>query len=190
MKLSKIKQELCNGKKIEELVEVKSFISLATKKALVDNILNACLDYDENGLLKCDFISKELSYNLNLLNFYTDIELDGEDIAEDYDYLDKERIFHFIRDNIPELYVIEYLLGNELEQKLELENNISAVVNRNLVRFIDVVEKNTSPKNIKSIIKAASKAFKDLDIDKLNFVSDAIKLNNGLSPATKKSVKK
>ena len=169
------------NKALKDIINVASYLSIVEKKVLIDDIVEDCIKYDDNGLAKVDFVNKIIAFDFGLLR-YTDIELEEDNITEQYDELQQLGVFNYVQQEIgKELYVLEYLLEDEIKQKLELENSIQSVLNKNLGRFVDTVDNHMSPKNIKSIIKAASKAFKDLDMGKLNFVSDFTKFNNGVS---------
>ena len=97
--LSKIDKTNIN---LNELIKVKSFISSIEKKLLLDNIINGCIETDENQIMKIDYFNKILVKDISIIANYTDLEFSDDDSIAEYDYLIQNGIFDYIIKNINE----------------------------------------------------------------------------------------
>ena len=86
MKVIEIKEALKEGNILDDLIQIKPYLSFAEKKILCDKIIEGSL-YEENGMLLCNYYDKKLFIEISIINNYTDIELDEENIVGDYDIL-------------------------------------------------------------------------------------------------------
>ena len=125
MKVSEIKKLLKEGKQIKDLsIEVKPYVSILKKQAMIEKIIEGCIDYNDAQLAFCNFINKQIAFDLSILLNYTNIKT-GKNIISDYDFLQENGIFDYIYEkiNIKDLNLIQTLLDNEIKQKLDLENS-------------------------------------------------------------------
>lgn len=70
---------------VKKHIEVKEYIGIKYKKQLVEDIVDACIIY-EDGVFKFDDIEKYIVFVMKTIDAYTNIDL-SEDIEEDYDML-------------------------------------------------------------------------------------------------------
>lgn len=71
--------------RLKKTLEVKKYIGIKDKKQLVDDIVNACIIY-EDGVFKFNDIDKYIIFTMMTIEAYTNIEL-SDDIENDYDLL-------------------------------------------------------------------------------------------------------
>lgn len=64
-----------------------------------------------------------------------------------------------------------YMIQNEINN----HNSIAGVINRQLTKFINIIDKNTSPRAMKSILKEVQK----LDLDKMPMIKQLVEMLNG-----------
>jgi len=62
-----------------------------------------------------------------------------------------------------------------IQNEINTHNSIAGVINRQLTKFINIIDKNTSPKAMKSILKEAQK----LDLDKMHMIKQLVETLNG-----------
>lgn len=87
--VSNSKNKMLKSAQLEELIaktlEVKKYLGIKRKKALVESIVNECILY-EDGILKFDDIDKYLCFTMRVIEAYTNLEL-SVDFEDDYDIL-------------------------------------------------------------------------------------------------------
>jgi ACT domain-containing protein len=70
---------------IAKAIEVKKYLNIKEKRALIEDIVNSCILY-EDGMYKFDDINKYVVFTMKTIAAYTNIEL-STDIEDDYDDL-------------------------------------------------------------------------------------------------------
>jgi hypothetical protein len=180
MKVSEIKELYGQGKsqEVAEQIQIKKYISVGEKSLFIKNIIEQSLSENENGMSVCDYIQKNIAWDMNILLFYTDIELDGEDVVSDYDFLVESGVMKVIKDIIPESekYLLSDILYEEINQKINISNSIESIVLKGVTKLVEVIDKNTNPKQLKNLIKEAGKQFKDFDPSKLSQIQEMLKV--------------
>ena len=87
--VSNNKNKMLKGIQLEELIaktlEVKKYLGIKQKRALVDSIVDECILY-EDGIFKFDDIDKYLCFTMRVIEAYTNLEL-SVDFEDDYDML-------------------------------------------------------------------------------------------------------
>lgn len=154
---------------IPSLLNIKNYLSYVDKKIICEYIVERSLDIDNDGLVYCDYFIKEIAFNVEVLRKYANLEFNNEHLIEEYDELVKLGIINIIKMclNPSELKFIETMIDKEIEQRIKIENSLSKVMSKTLNRFIDMVDKNTNPKELRKLSKSL---LKDLN----NFNWDAI----------------
>jgi hypothetical protein len=96
--VEKNRTKMLKAEQLQELLkktlEVKKYIGIKNKKQLIDDIVNACVIY-ENGVFKFNDIDKYISFTMKTIETYTNLEL-SSDIEEDYDILCRLGILELI----------------------------------------------------------------------------------------------
>jgi len=160
---------------------IKNYLSLTEKKLLIEKILDICIIEEE--IKKVDFVLKYFAYEYMLVNFYTNIEVESEDIVEIYDELKENNIIDIIIKNLPEpeLKFINNTLEKEIEQIQLVDNSLASVVSKQLSKL---VEKLPNSDEINKMIPKLSKQINKISPDSFKLLTDAI----GWSKGDKKKV--
>lgn len=184
MKVSEIKKLLKEGKQIEDLqkelqtqINIKSYLSIAQKKLIVESVIKDSLKINDTGLLICDFINKKIAFDLAILTNYTNIKLSKKSV-DDYDFLQEYGIFDIIYNNINprELDLITSILENEIKQKIKIENSFE----RTMLRIFNTIsEKMPEAEQIQSFLKSIVKDINDLDWDKVPMLKQMFDVSQG-----------
>lgn len=174
--------------KFEDL-ELKQYNSLLVKENMINKI-KAVSFTEENGITKIDFITKELftvliiflEYTNKNINLYVKNENDEEvlDVKlafELYDYIVSEGIFDDLVNKINDISSLFNMLNQEIEQELKIKNSIEGILAKTLNRAIDVLEKNTNPKEMKKILTQLNKT----DLSKLPMLQKIVDVVQGNS---------
>ena len=92
------KNKMLKGMQFVELLsktlEVKKYIGIKEKRALIDDIINDCILY-EDGIYKFDDIDKYIAFTMKTIAAYTNLEL-SDDIENDYDALCEAKLLNAI----------------------------------------------------------------------------------------------
>lgn len=79
---------------LKKKLEVKEYISIKSKKNLVDDIVNECILY-EDGIFKFNDIEKYICFTMRVIEAYTNLEL-SSDLEEEYDLLCESKLLESI----------------------------------------------------------------------------------------------
>ena len=79
---------------LKKKLDVKEYMSIKEKKALVDNIVNECILY-EDCIFKFDDIDKYICFTMRVIEAYTNIEL-SDDLEEEYDLLCESKLLESV----------------------------------------------------------------------------------------------
>lgn len=160
------KNKILKGDQLKDLIaktlEVKDYIGIKEKKALVDNIVNSCILY-EDGVFKFDDIDKYICFTMKTIEAYTNIEL-SDDIEEDYDALCQAKMLNV---------VVETFVNEYENVKLLLQMKCDYILSNNCIeaqfgKFLStIVDKADELSNVLSE-KVASFDFDNLPIDMKN----------------------
>lgn len=109
-------------------IAVKDYIGIKEKKALIDDIVNSCILYDD-GVFKFNEIDKYIYFTMKTIAAYTNIEL-SDDIEEDYDLLCRAKLLDMIIQSFKKEYDdVSVLLQMQCEYVLN-KNNLESQVGR------------------------------------------------------------
>ena len=133
--MSKNKTKLPKPEQVQAFLkrelEVKEYLSIKDKKALVQDIVNECILYDD-GVFKFDEIEKYMVFTMKTIEAYTNLEL-SDDIEDDYDMLCAAKLLN---------PVIETFNGEYENVKLLLQMKTDYILSGNTIeaqlgRFLD-----------------------------------------------------
>ena len=148
---------------IKKTIEVKEYLGIKQKKALVDSIVDECIFY-EDGVFKFDEIEKYICFTMRTVAAYTNLEL-SDDIEEDYDTLCREKILEVVIATFkPEYDEVSILLQMKCDFVLN-NNGIEAQVGRFLS---DLSEK------IDDFASVMENVFANIDFSKLPINKDQV----------------
>jgi hypothetical protein len=155
---------------------IKNYLSLTEKKILIEKILDICVIEEE--IKRIDFALKQFAYEYMLINLYTNIQIEAEDIIEIYDELKENNVIDTILKKIPESEkeFIDYVLQNEIEQIQLVDNSLANAVSKQLSKF---VEKLPDSNEINKMIPKISKQINKISPNSFKFLADAIGWKNG-----------
>lgn len=134
-------------------MEIKNYLPLSTKREICEAIANNSLK-EVDGMLVIDTISRDLSVELYMIQFYTDINMDELDMDKIYE----DGTITTIRQAIPssEYQFITKHANAIIQEKKEIHNSLAGVLNRNIAKLI---EKIPDSKEINKMIPKLSKVF-------------------------------
>ena len=149
------KNKMLKGAQLEELVakrvEVKKYLGIKDKKALVDAIVNECILF-ENGVFKFDDIDKYICFTMRTIEAYTNLEL-STDIEDDYDLLCRSGLLNIVINTFKkecdevsillqmkcEYYLcnnsIEYQIGSFLDNALDKIGILADIISKKIGDF-------------------------------------------------------
>lgn len=136
------KNKLLKGDQLRELVakkaEVKKYLGIKEKKALVESIVNECILFDE-GVFKFDDIDKYICFTMRTIAAYTNLEL-SSDIEDDYDMLCQSGLLDIVVSTFRKEYDdVNILLQMKCEYYLS-DNNIEAQVGKFLTGILNKMD--------------------------------------------------
>jgi hypothetical protein len=79
---------------LKKKLDVKEYIGIKEKKALVNNIINECILY-ENGIFKFNDIDKYICFTMRVIEAYTNLEF-LSDLEAEYDLLCESKLLESI----------------------------------------------------------------------------------------------
>ena len=113
---------------VRQQLDVKDYLSIKAKRALIDDIINSCVLYD-NGIYKFDGIDKYVYFTMYTIAAYTNIEL-SDDVEDDFDILSKEKILPIVIGVIKREYDdVNILLQMQCDSFIE-NNSVEASISR------------------------------------------------------------
>lgn len=133
-----------------------NYISLSVKRAIVDQVVNNSIEYDED-LLLVDFIQKEMALTLSLLQFYTDENIENIDLDEYYKNGKVDELKNLIPSS--ELSFLEKAIEYAIEEKKQTYNSLAGVLSRSIQKFIDKIP---DEKSMSKLLKQVPKVMDNL----------------------------
>ena len=152
-------------------IQIKPYLPIATKRLICEEIAKNSI-IEQDGMKVKDSIAFTIAFDLMIVQFYSNVDID-----EHYDEACEYGIIDYIKDNMNQNereFISEhsyYMIQNEIN----IHNSIAGVINRQLTKFINIIDKNTSPKAMKSILKEAQK----LDLDKIPMIKQLVETLSG-----------
>jgi len=181
MLVQEIKEKLSTPEIIDlsELITIKPYLSHVEKKILCENIINASLEQNENGLFVCDYYNRELTKNISIIVNYTDININNEEFLEDYDYLCEQGIIDYVLNsmNKNDRFFIKSMVSKNINQKISIENSIESVLAKNLQ---SLTSKIPDEKSIKKLINDIPKSINKIKPDNMAILKDLFKQGDKL----------
>ena len=125
---------------LKKKLEVKEYISIKSKKNLVDDIVNECILY-EDGIFKFNDIEKYICFTMRVIEAYTNLEL-SSDLEEEYDLLCESKLLESIINTFKKEYDdVNILLQMKCDYVLS-NNTLAAQVGRffdGILEKLDIV---------------------------------------------------
>ena len=164
------------GYEIDSILNVKKYLILSHKKVAIKRILDLCII--EEDIKKIDFSLKEFALEYVLVNEFSNINFELEDILALYDELKEYGIIEKILKLIPESEKAFFnnVLQKEIEQIYQVDNSFANVVSKQLNKL---VEKLPDSKEINKMIPKLSKQINNISPSSFKFLTDAIGWSKG-----------
>lgn len=181
MKLSEIKTALESGKKLITLdINVKSYLPIVEKMMTIlgyndkdnihqDGIIDDCIEFS-NGIAYIDHFKKDISTLINIINWYTDIEIDETNLSDmTYDFIITSGIWEAVKDQIPDSEYKSFMnyLNISIEEELRKYNSIEAIISNNLTKVADKIPNDMQ---LKKLVKTLIKDVNGMDWDKVPMI--------------------
>ena len=151
-------------------IKIKPYLPVSTKRLICEEIAKNSI-VERDGMKVKDTIAYEIAMDLIIASFYTNVDID-----EYYDEACEYGIIDFIKENMNQRerdFISEHSF-NMIQHEINTHNSIAGVINRQLTKFINIIDKNTNPKAMKSILKEAQK----LDLDKMPMIKQLVETLN------------
>ena len=124
MTIKEFLEKIKNTTDLKEVLEIRTYIPIAEKKVILETILDQCLTVTD-GILTCDYIVMEIAFELAMLKYHTNLEIDIAS-EEDYDELQS------LKDMIHCEYLTDYRrcqsLFNGMKQELYTQYSIETSI--------------------------------------------------------------
>lgn len=125
-------------------IKYKKYISILEKKTIIDTILNNIIKKDENNYSYYDPITEEITFNVIVLSSYLEnvnfTGVDEENIIKIYDLIKNKIGFEYFYELIGNDF-IEFVDLYNLEKEYKMkDNNLEALVNRQLEEINNNIE--------------------------------------------------
>lgn len=148
---------------ITKELEVKKYLSIKDKKALVEEIISECILYSD-GVFKFNDIDKYICFTMKTIAAYTNLEL-SDDIEDDYDVLCESGLLDLVINSFKKEYDdVNILLQMKCDYILS-GNSVESQVGRFLDNILDKVD---------VLVDVLSNAVKDFDIGNLPIAQEDI----------------
>lgn len=169
MKLSEIKN-ISNWEEKTRNIKIKSYLPILLKDAMIngantenvkiDGLINACINKKDN-MFYVDYVQLEVSKFFTIVNFYTDLDISGEDIYEVYDYCVESEIYSHIinRINEDEYKFLCELIDKYVSQEIKIKNSLEGIVASGISQFIEKIPTESS---MKELVDKIPEVFKSL----------------------------
>ena len=169
---------------ILEGVEIKLYLSTIEKRIIVDNIINGCIEIDENSIMKVNFFNKKLISDISLVTNYTNLIFSDDNSIEDYDFLSQYKILNHIIKHIDsdELDFIYNMVEDELEQQIKIGNSLESVLSKGLNKLI---EKIPDEKSMNKLINNLPKSINKIKPENLAVLKGIFNQQNNQGVVTK-----
>ncbi len=156
-------------------ITVKNYLPLSLKQVIIKNIVSSVID-EETG--NVEFSLVDFFTEVSLLINYTDYKLSDEDTVVQYDEIKENGTLLAILEQIPsdEAYFIKINVEKEIQQYLDDKRSIG-------IQFKNAVDKLLSKlpseDGVKYIMTKLPDMIKDIEPEKLQYLSQAIGWNTG-----------
>jgi hypothetical protein len=165
MLISELQEKLEQGESFDNIVEIKNYLPFVHKQIMINNILKACLQTDENSIMTCDNFAKKMAKDMQYVVNFTNLEF-SDDFMEEYEYLVSNKLIKNITAYIDsdELIFIDNILDKEIEQRININNSLSNIIAINLNKVIDKIP---TTKDLQKLIKTTKKELNTFDWNKI-----------------------
>jgi len=173
-------------------VGLKKYLPITIKQLMVEEIMNVCIESNENGTITINFLNKKINTDFSYCDIQIDeekidkisdaeeltdeeleLELMNDSIFEYYDYLEEYGIIDQVKQAVGEdIKIIYEFLETEINNMKFVHNSIESILATGLKAIVDKV---ADPKTMKGIIaniaKEIPKAMNKIKPENLSIIS-------------------
>lgn len=176
-----------NQSPISEILEIKKYIPIIEKGMLIDNIVSASIDIDENGMSRVNYNSLDIFFKVYMIEQFTNYAFHQETMIEELDWMLEHNIVNQIYAEIgtDNTWSVEENVERQLNQIIRVENGIENVINKHmfflqnklevLINKIPDVDSSTLGKWVDKL----SKSIKTFSPEKYSQLQDMMKFAKG-----------
>jgi len=172
------KTRIDNGERTKSVIDIKDNVSHEDKMSIISSMKENCIEEIEGSNLKrINYLSKDILYTILLIKHLTNLDLDSvENKLELYDYLSDNYIIDDIKIVIKGLCKLEYIIDEELEQEIKINNSFEKTIKTILD---DLMKKIPSADELSKLVDKVKSEVENFDSSKLNKINDLVNLTKG-----------
>lgn len=176
MNFQDLKQKIENKEELQ--LDIKRYLPIIHKHMLVEDMLNSSIKTNENNMEYIDYVNYEFNFDLYIIKYYTDLELDLDEIIDEYDYLKYTNVIEYIFASIDsaELSSIKEMVSKSIEQQIKISNSLESVISRIAMQLIDKIPESGK---IDKWIKEIATNIKDFTPDKFKKLNELFAFAKG-----------
>ena len=141
---------------LENILEIRTYIPIVEKKAILEDVLDRCFVV-EDGVLICDYVLKRMAFELAMIKYHTNLEIDITS-EEDYDEIHNTRV------NFYELYEADYDECHSLIEGMEKELRSQYSIESSIAHLT-----NKLSNSIEDLVDGVAKQINGFDMSKFGF---------------------
>lgn len=172
---AKVVNEKIRTTKINDLLKTKSYVGVVDKINLAEKVTVVSIhSHDEAGNvngLKINSVSKYILHIMGLIELYTDLEIDTNNLLAEYDLLNSNGLIETIINSIGEKEITECQMFIEMVWNDAIQNELTpqAFIQSQVTRFGTLAGATIAP-----VIEGLSKSLENLDEDKVKMIMDTL----------------
>lgn len=154
MTIKEFIQNTTDGTNLKDMLEIRTYIPIAEKKAVLETVLDTYCTVDD-GVVACDYVLKKMVFELAMLKYHTNLDID---ITSDADYDDMKQADVDFTDVYYDDYQECKQLLDCMEYELRSQYSIEASIAGLTHKLSD---------GIGRIVNAAERKISDFDVNQL-----------------------
>jgi hypothetical protein len=176
---NKVVSDKLKGKYIEDTLTIKSYIPFTDKVNIANRIAKTTThEYDKNGKeigIKVNSTARYLLFTLNIIDLFTNIDIDFSNTTKEYELLDENNLISQIIELLPADQIKEFqtLLNMAVDDILENELSTHSFISSQVTRFSSLISAVLQP-----TLETLGKNIAELDDETIDKLKNAV--NGGL----------
>lgn len=167
MKVNELKNDM--GK-----MEVKEYMSSMDKIIVIRDIIEKCLDYDNDNMLIFDPFKFNIYFDMYMIKNHTNLEFENDfySVVEAYDFLCQNNYLSDVIDTFREDYNRALILAIQEKDNAMSKDSLSIKI----TKFINIIADKLDAINIDELIKRIEESKKFLEEDNVKQIIDALNI--------------
>jgi hypothetical protein len=159
------------------------YVPVLEQNNLIEKIKQIAISTDINGIMKVDYMMRDVVTLILIVSNFTDIDISNEILNADgdidvskmlsiYDFLKESKIDEFL---VNALYCEDFITSayRALEQEVRIGNSLENVFAVQLTKFTEMIGKTFDGKNFKALVKELGK------LDNNSIIGQLLNKNKG-----------